>query len=59
MSATVPPYGTAIHRAIASGDIAEMKRVAKEAEEYLHQTGDLRSALAHLKIEIAKAEKKA
>jgi len=36
-----------------------MKRVAEEAEKYLRETGDLRSALTHLKIEIAKAEKKA
>jgi len=36
-----------------------MKQVAQEAEEYLRQAGDLPSALALLKIEIAKAEKKA
>jgi len=59
MSIPVPPYGVAIHNAIARGDLAEMKRVAGEAEKYLRETGDLRSALTQLKIEIAKAEKKA
>jgi len=59
MSAPVPPYGVAIHNAIASGDLAQMKRVAEEAEKYLRETGDIRSALTQLKIEIAKAEKKA
>jgi hypothetical protein len=59
MSVAVPPYGVAIHNAIARGDLAEMKRVADEAEKYLRETGDLRSALSQLKIEIAKAEKKA
>lgn len=55
---SVPPYGVAIHNAIARGDLAEMKRTAEEAEKYLRETGDLRSALTQLKIEIAKAEKK-
>jgi hypothetical protein len=55
----VPPYGVAIHRAIARGDLAEMKRVAKEAEEYLGRVGDLPAVLALLKVEITKAEKKA
>jgi hypothetical protein len=59
MSAPVPPYGVAIHNAIARGDLAQMKRVAEEAEKYLRETGDIRSALTQLKIEIAKAEKKA
>ncbi len=59
MSGPVPPYGVAIHEAIARGDLAEMKRVAQEAEKYLQQAGDVSSALTQLKIEIAKAEKKA
>ncbi len=59
MSAPVPPYGVAIHNAIARGDLAEMKQVVEEAEKYLQETGDLRSALTQLKIEIAKAERKA
>jgi len=59
MAAPEPPYGVAIHQAIARGELAHMKQVAKEAEEYLRQAGDLPSALALLKVEIAKAEKKA
>ncbi len=52
-------YGVSIHRAIASGDLAQMKNVAKEAEQYLAQAGDLPAALEALKIEIAKLEHKA
>jgi Domain of unknown function (DUF1843) len=59
MAAPQPPYGVAIHRAIAQGDLARMKQVAKDAEAYLREVGDLPSALTLLKIEIAKAEKKA
>jgi Domain of unknown function (DUF1843) len=58
MTAPTPPYGVAIHRAIVEGNLAHMKQVAQKAEEYLRQAGDLPSALALLKIEIAKTEKK-
>jgi hypothetical protein len=58
MTAPAPPYGVAIHRAIVKGDLAHMKKVAQEAEEYLRHVGDLPSALALLKIEIARTEKK-
>lgn len=51
-------YGVTIQRAIAAGELDEMKRVAREAEEHLKQWGDVRSALEMLKIEIAKAEHK-
>ena len=54
----VPPYGTAIQEAIATGDVAKMKQVATVAEHHLAQVGDVRSALEHLKIEIAKLEHK-
>ena len=57
MSQPLPPYGTAIQQAIAKGDLNKMKQVAKEAEEYLRQAGDLSAALTILKAEIAKAEK--
>jgi hypothetical protein len=57
MSQPLPPYGTAIQQAIAKGDLNNMKQVAKEAEEYLRQAGDLPAALTILKAEIAKAEK--
>lgn len=54
----VPPYGVTIHEAIARGDLAHMKQVASEAEAYLQQHGDIRAALAVLKVEIAKAKGK-
>ncbi len=53
-----PLYGVVIHEAICSGDVNRMKQVAKEAEHYLQQAGDLPAALQALKIEIAKAEHK-
>ena len=55
---SVPPYGPPIQEAIAKGDLAKMKQVAAEAEQHLQQTGDVRSALEYLKIEIAKHEHK-
>ena len=54
----VAPYGVAIQEAIASGDLARMQAVAKQAEEYLRETGNLPAALEALKIEIAKLQKK-
>jgi len=57
MSQPLPPYGTAIHQAIATGELSKMKQAAKEAEKYLSETGNLSAALAILKAEIAKAEK--
>lgn len=54
----VPPYGSAIHQAIASGDLAQMKAIEKHAEEYLKEWGDVRSALELLKSEIAKRDRK-
>lgn len=56
MSGPVPPYGTAIHDAIAQGDLAEMKKVAREAEKFLAVHGDIRAALEALRIEIYKLE---
>jgi hypothetical protein len=56
--AAVPPYGTAIHHAIARGELAEMKRVAREAEEFLAAHGDVRAALEILKVEIHKLEQR-
>ena len=51
-------YGVTIQRAIASGNVAEMKKVAQQAEDHLKEWGDVRSALEPLRIEIAKAESK-
>lgn len=54
----IPPYGTAIHQAIATGDLAKMKVVARSAHEYLAEYGDVRAALEAMKAEIAKLEAK-
>jgi len=54
----VPPYGVAIHQAIASGNLDQMKRVAKEAETHLAEHGDAWTALEVLKAEIARHEAK-
>jgi hypothetical protein len=53
----VPPYGTAIHEAVASGDLKRMKDVARSAEKWLEEHGDVTAALQALKIEIARYEK--
>jgi HPt (histidine-containing phosphotransfer) domain-containing protein len=52
------PYGTAIQQAAASGDLAQMKAAARQAEEHLREWGDVSASLAALKIEIAKLESK-
>ena len=51
-------YGPTIHDAVASGNLARMKEVAKEADRQLSQSGDLRTSLEILKVEIAKLEYK-
>jgi len=53
-----PLYATTIQEVLHSGELQRMREVAKEAEQYLQQTGDLSAALQALKIEIAKAERK-
>ncbi|HEX4303472.1 MAG TPA: DUF1843 domain-containing protein [Rhizomicrobium sp.] len=55
---SVEPYGTAIQQAVVSGNLKSMKAVAKAAEQHLAQYGDVRTALALLKMEIAKLEGK-
>ena len=47
-------YGVAIHEAIASGDRAQMQTVARQAEAYLAQYGDLSAAIEILKSELIK-----
>lgn len=54
----VPPYGTAIQEAVASGDLGKMKAVAQEAEEHLKEYGNVSAALEALKLEIAKLERR-
>ncbi len=51
-----PMYAHAIHGAVAGGNLAEMKKVAAEAEAHLKSHGDVGAALEALKIEIAKLE---
>ncbi len=55
----VPPYGTAIQQAIVKGDLAEMKQLVKQAEQFLADNGDIQAALEVLKIEVLKLEGKA
>ena len=55
----VPPYGEAIQQAVASGDLARMKTVAKEAEAFISQWGNIPAALEALRLEIAKAKYRA
>lgn len=52
----VVPYGVAIHKAAASGDINQMKEVAEHAEKWLAEHGNVAAALEILKHEIAKRE---
>lgn len=58
MAQHVVLYGVAIHQAIATGDLSQMKKIAGEAEAYMQQHGDVRAALEALRAEIAKAEHK-
>jgi hypothetical protein len=52
-------YGPAIYQAAAGGDLTEMRRVLQLAEEHLSEWGDIPTAVALLKTEIAKAELRA
>lgn len=52
----LPPYGEAIQQAVASGNLAKMKSVAKQAEAYVAKWGNVPAALEALRLEIAKAE---
>ena len=52
----VPPYGVAIHQAIATGDLARMREMAKQAQHWLAEHGDISAALETLKTEIARLE---
>ena len=54
----LPPYGEAIQQAVAAGDLARMKAVARDAEQFIAQWGNIPAALEALKLEIAKLEAK-
>lgn len=51
-------YAVTMHHCAASGDLAQMKQMASEAEAHLSQYGNVSAALEILKVEIAKAEAK-
>jgi len=51
-SGPVPPYGDPIHKAIARGDLREMKTLASSTRKWLAQVN---SALARLEASIKKA----
>jgi hypothetical protein len=52
----IPLYAVGIHKAAASGDLARMKEVARDAEQHLSEHGNVPAALEALKVEIAKLE---
>jgi Domain of unknown function (DUF1843) len=52
MAHSIPPYGVAIHDAIASGDADQMKKVAADAESYLKEYGEIGDGLKKLHAEI-------
>src|SRR4029450_8159427 len=54
---SMPPYGPPIQQAIARGDLAEMKALLTRAETIPPKQGDLATAVAQLKAEIAKRSK--
>jgi hypothetical protein len=55
-AAPVPLYAVSIHQAAASGDLARMKVVAAQADALSDQSPEIKSALAELKAQIAKAK---
>ncbi len=55
----IPLYGVTICEAVASGDLARMKEVARQAEEHVREYGNVPAALEGLKLEISKLQKKA
>jgi dihydrodipicolinate synthase/N-acetylneuraminate lyase len=54
MAHPIPPYGVAIHDAIASGDVGQMQQVASDAESYLKEFGEIGDGLKKLRAEIAR-----
>lgn len=57
-SMAVPPYGTAIQQAIASGDLVKMREIAAHTEKWLEGQKGLETALHALRDEIARLEKR-
>ncbi|MFT4253744.1 MAG: DUF1843 domain-containing protein [Caulobacter sp.] len=54
----IKPYGVAVTDAIASGEHARLKEAEAAAEAHLKDYGDVSTALALLKLEIAKLQAK-
>jgi hypothetical protein len=54
----IPLYAVTICEAVASGDLARMKEVARQAEEHVHTWGNVPASLEALKLEISKVQKK-
>ncbi len=52
MAHSLPPYGVAIHDAIASGDVGQMQKTAADAESYLKEYGEIGDGLKKLNAEI-------
>ena len=55
---TVKPYGVAIQQAIATGDLARMREIEAQTEQWLAEQDGLKAALQALQGEIAKLEKR-
>jgi hypothetical protein len=51
-----PLYAVAIHHCIGSGDLAKMKEVCAQCDEWLHKYGNIPVLYELLKSEIAKLE---
>lgn len=54
--AEIPVYGCAMHKAIAKGDVDEMRTLVNEAKEHLRTYGNVPFVLEVLRSEIAKVE---
>jgi uncharacterized protein DUF1843 len=46
------PYGDALRASIKSGDVAQMKKSAKQAEDWLNKAAEVNKALAEVRKEI-------
>ncbi|WGS54240.1 DUF1843 domain-containing protein [Paraburkholderia sp. D15] len=53
----ITPYGVAIHQAMSTGDLTQMKALLAKAESLLEQQGNLAAAIEVLKLEIARLER--
>ena len=51
-------YGPVIEEAIARGDVDEMRRLVKKAEQHIAEWGNIPLALELLKVELARAERR-